>query len=216
MHYPDLSYTRSMVSSMAAGVTNYFIPIYSTHSNKYSAPAALLWFFDSKGGSKFQQEDPKGQTPDDRRIPIPSFVDSSVVEWFQQTNAELIQKHGHAIPSLAFVHIPIYAMAAFQRQGINPKLQPGINDDDPLSGQSFESNGYEAKDIPFMKALVDAGVKAVFSGHDHGAWTMVLADYQLTSLGDDWCFRWDSLLPNMTVAGNGMFGFFCLFFVYGW
>ena len=30
---------------------------------------------------------------------------------------------------------------------------------------------------------------AVFSGHDHG---------------DTWCYRWDQLLPGMTVAGNGI------------
>jgi hypothetical protein len=166
--YPDLSYTRSMVRSPKAGVSNFFVPIYSAKAISSSPPVVLLWFFDSKGGSRFQVKDPKGKTPDEQRVPIPSFVDPDVVEWFQQTNSRLVQEHGHSIPSIAFVHIPIYAMAAFQRQSIDAKLQPGINDDDPLSGQSFDSEGYTAGDVPFMNALIDVGVKAIFSGHDHG------------------------------------------------
>ena len=30
----------------------------------------------------------------------------------------------------------------------------------------------------------------------------------LMAIGDDWCFKWDSLLDNMTVAGNGTFACF--------
>jgi hypothetical protein len=167
--YPDLSYTRSMISSEDAGVSNYVLPIYSSDTTgDATIPAVLLWFFDSRGGSKYQIEDPNGQTPDERRVPIPDFVHASVADWLVQTNADFIQKYGHAIPSLAFVHIPPYAMAAFQKQGVNPKYEPGINDDDPLAPQCFTSRVYTAQDVPFMKALVDVGVKAVFSGHDHG------------------------------------------------
>lgn len=191
--FPTSSYTRSMIRSTDAGVSNYVLPIFpSTGDGSAEAPALLLWFFDSKGGSKFQEEQ-DGKTPDDRRVPIPDFVHSSVAEWFTQTNAKLTQQYGHAIPSLAFVHIPIFAMSAFQKTGVDKNFHPGINDDDPLSPQSMKTGVYTAEDVPFMKSLVDVGVKAVFSGHDHG---------------DDWCFKWDSLLDNMTVAGNGTFACF--------
>lgn len=167
--YPTLSYTRSMMTSPDAGVSNYVLPIYpnSSIADDASAPALLLWFFDSKGGSEFQREQ-DGETPDDRRVPIPDFVHPSVVSWFLQTNAKLLQQYGQRIPSLAFVHIPVFAMAAYQRSRVERHREPGINDDDPLSPQSIKFGTYTAEDVPFMKALVDVGVRAVFSGHDHG------------------------------------------------
>jgi hypothetical protein len=77
------------------------------------------------------------------------------------------------IPSLAFVHIPIYAMAAFQTSGVNADREPGINDDNPLAPQGVTDGVYTGDDIPFMSALLDTPkLIAVFSGHDHG---------------DDWC-----------------------------
>ncbi|CAC9889749.1 unnamed protein product [Aureobasidium pullulans] len=100
---------------------------------------------------------------------------------------------------VAFVHIPVNAMAAFQAQGVDTHREPGINDDNPLaqqgsaSGQGDVSGAvftYNGQDIPFMQALLDTkGLKAVFSGHDHG---------------DDWCFRWDSKLKGMNLTGNGL------------
>lgn len=33
------------------------------------------------------------------------------------------------------------------------------------------------------------GLMAMFSGHDHG---------------NTWCYRWDGMLPGMTVKGNGI------------
>ena len=77
------------------------------------------------------------------------------------------------IPSLVFVHIPVYAMAAFQIAGVNANKEPGINDDNPLAPQGITNGVYTGGDIPFMSALLDTPkVLAVFSGHDHG---------------DDWC-----------------------------
>jgi hypothetical protein len=83
------------------------------------------------------------------------------------------------IPSLVFVHIPIYAMAAFQNAGVNKNQEPGINDDNPLAPQGITDGTYTGDDIPFMSALLNTSkVIAVFSGHDHG---------------DDWCVSRASL-----------------------
>jgi hypothetical protein len=100
------------------------------------------------------------------------------VEWFNSKNAELVQVYGRAIPSIAFVHIPINAMAAFQRGGVDAQEEPGINDDNPLAQQGIQNirnaDGnfvpvYTGKDIPFMSALLATeGLIALFSGHDHG------------------------------------------------
>lgn len=164
--YGDLSYTRSMISNPQAGVSNYVLPIYS--SGNEHEPALLIWCFDSKGGSKFREKRP-GKTADEQRVPIPGYVDPSVVNWFLQTNAQFVQHYGRHIPSIAFVHIPIFAMAAFQATGVDPNRSPGINDDNPLSPQAVTDGKYTGHDQAFMKALVDTtGLKAVFSGHDHG------------------------------------------------
>jgi len=41
-----------------------------------------------------------------------------------------------------------------------------------------------------MEAITTTpGLMAVFSGHDHG---------------DTWCYKWDTLLPGMSVKGNGI------------
>src|ERR1700761_2972066 len=75
--YKTLAYTRSMVNSATAGVTNYYLPIYSSNTRS-STPLLLLWFFDSQGGTKFQKLDAHGN-----KIHIPGVVDRSVVEWFR-------------------------------------------------------------------------------------------------------------------------------------
>ncbi|KAG9612415.1 polysaccharide lyase family 4 protein, partial [Aureobasidium melanogenum] len=188
--YP-LSRTKNMVLASDAGVSNYYLPVYGNNS---AVPEFLLWFFDSRGGNYFQQESTTG-TP----VPQPNWVSQSVVDWFTDTRSALEQKHGHIVPSVAFVHIPVNAMAAFQVTGVNANHEPGINDDNPLAQQGSASGqgevsgttfSYNGQDIPFMQALLDTkGLKAVFSGHDHG---------------DDWCFRWDSKLKGMNLTGNGL------------
>ncbi|KAH0341658.1 Metallo-dependent phosphatase, partial [Aureobasidium melanogenum] len=188
--YP-LSRTKNMVLASDAGVSNYYLPVYGKDS---AVPEFLLWFFDSRGGNYFQQESTTG-TP----VPQPNWVSQSVVDWFTDTRSALEQKHGHIVPSVAFVHIPVNAMAAFQVTGVNANHEPGINDDNPLAQQGSASGqgevsgttfSYNGQDIPFMQALLDTkGLKAVFSGHDHG---------------DDWCFRWDSKLKGMNLTGNGL------------
>jgi hypothetical protein len=180
--YAAFSLTQSMVNNTDAGFTNYVLPVFSSKDS--SKPCLLLWFFDSRGGSEFQKMDSNGVT-----IGVPGFVHPSVAEWFNTTNARLQSSYG-VLPSLAFVHIPIYAMAAFQQQGVDAQREPGINDDNPLAPQAITNDAYTGEDIPFMQSLAaTAGLKAVFSGHDHG---------------DDWCFKWSGVLQGMSISGNGM------------
>ncbi|KAI5247519.1 Metallo-dependent phosphatase [Aureobasidium subglaciale] len=188
--YP-LSRTKKMVSASDAGVSNYYLPVYGNDS---AVPEFLLWFFDSRGGNYFQQKSVAGNS-----VPQPNWVAQSVVNWFTQTRSALEKKHNRVIPSVAFVHIPVNAMAAFQATGVDMNREPGINDDKPLAQQGYASGqgdvrgttfSYHGQDIPFMQALLDTkGLKAVFSGHDHG---------------DDWCFSWTSKLKGMNLTGNGL------------
>ncbi|CAE7219698.1 hypothetical protein CFE70_010204 [Pyrenophora teres f. teres 0-1] len=183
-----LSFTTQSVSGDydQVGWSNYFIPVYSsTDSNELKM---LLWFFDSKGGRKYQP------TGDD--VQLPNWVDQKVVDWFRSTNSDFRQQYGRAIPSLAFVHIPIHATSAFQDDGYGSTTNPGINEEAiGQQGDSCDNSGnncnYNGADIPFMKALVESeGLMAVFSGHDH----MV-----------DWCMKWSKDLPNTSPAnGNGL------------
>lgn len=187
----SLSRTKNMVSSSDAGVSNYYLPVCGNDS---AVPEFLLWFFDSRGGNYFQQSSSSSKS-----VPQPNWVAQSVVDWFTETRSALEKEHNRVVPSVAFVHIPVNAMAAFQAQGVDTHREPGINDDNPLaqqgsaSGQGDVSGAvftYNGQDIPFMQALLDTkGLKAVFSGHDHG---------------DDWCFRWDSKLKGMNLTGNGL------------
>ncbi|KAG6002261.1 hypothetical protein E4U54_000919 [Claviceps lovelessii] len=205
--------TRSMVPGRNAGVSNYYLAVYpagctattttTTTKRKHgcSAPDLLLWFFDSRGGFYFRERNNATGAP----IGQPDWVDVSVVQWFQTTNARLRSRHGKVIPSLAFVHIPTNASAALQQQhgraSIDPHLQPGVNDDFPLAAQAQgwcpdgRHNGssscpYGGQDIPFMQALTTTpGLIGLFSGHDHGA---------------TWCYKWDRLVPGMTIPGNGL------------
>ncbi|KJZ79153.1 hypothetical protein HIM_01304 [Hirsutella minnesotensis 3608] len=193
------SRTQAMVMSSDAGYSNYYLPVYpATCKVDPCPPELLLWFFDSRGGNYFQQRNFDGTNR-----PQPSWVHLSVVDWFQKTSAELGAKYRRIIPSLAFVHIPTYASRAIQiekgRESVDPHLQPGINDDYPMSsqaqgwcpdGRSDSSCDYGGQDIPFMQAISSTpGLIALFSGHDHG---------------NTWCYKWDRLVPGMTVAGNGV------------
>jgi hypothetical protein len=182
------------------GVTNYYLPVYPSTCRPSAAdclPSLILWFFDSRGGFEFQQQDTEGNG-----IGRPDWVDVSVVDWFYQTNAELVLANGNKpIPSLAFVHIPTNASLALQQsaRGVDPNTEPGVNDDNPLAqqaqgwcadGSNDCPGGYGGQDVPFMQALTSIeGIMAVFSGHDHG---------------DTWCYKWSGLVPGMTVAGNGI------------
>ncbi|KAI1466446.1 Metallo-dependent phosphatase [Daldinia caldariorum] len=185
------SRTTQMVFNEEAGTSNYYLPVYDSGCNDNScSPELILWFFDSRGGFRHQQKNPSGD-----RVGQPDWVDFSVVNWFIQTSNEIVGKYGKIIPSLAFVHIPTYASYILQKEGVDPHAEPGINDDNPLApqAQGWCSDGrndgtcdYGGQDIPFMQAISAVpGLMAVFSGHDHG---------------NSWCYKWDRLLPNMTVA----------------
>ncbi|KUL82257.1 hypothetical protein ZTR_10772 [Talaromyces verruculosus] len=186
--YPN-SLTQSMVPSIGyeSGLSNYYLPIYSADKSD-KTPKVILWFFDSRGGYEFQNTDKNGDG-----VPINDFVDQSVVDWFTETRDRLNKVYHKTIPSLAFFHIPVTAMLAFQESpGPNSHTEPGINDDVPLAeqGPSDGSFNYTGQDKPFMKALVETeGLIATFSGHDHG---------------NDWCFKWNTTLSEMDIKGDGV------------
>jgi hypothetical protein len=137
-----------------------------------------------------------------------------VVEWFQEMNKVLVRRWRKQIPSLAFVHIPINAMAAFQAQGVDPYTEPGINDDDPLDQQGIVDGIYTGQDIPFMEALLETrGLIALFSAHDHGDdWSVIpLLCHTSLSYPDTTnssiicrCFKWTGRLPGMDLTGRGL------------
>lgn len=153
--------TEKMVRDEDAGVSNYYIPVYGSDASSSTTPRVpdfLLWFFDSRGGNAFQQT-----SSDNATVPIPDWVHPSVVKWFLNTSSMLARKYKKHIPSIAFVHIPVEAMLDFQEGGVDKHLQPGINDDIPLSAQGGEDRG---RDRVFMEALVGTkGLMGVFSGH---------------------------------------------------
>ncbi|KAF2761960.1 Metallo-dependent phosphatase [Pseudovirgaria hyperparasitica] len=180
-----LSLTQKMVSTEKSGVTNYWLPVCAPDDIGDGVPAMLLWFFDSRGGGEYQKEN----------APIVGVVDSTVADWFSSTNADLVKKYGKVIPSLAFVHIPAYATNRFSNQGVDPNKEPGINFD-AVSHQGTacpdgpSSCRYLGTDESFMESLANTeGLMALFSGHDHG---------------DDWCFKWNSQLPDMKITGSGV------------
>ncbi|KAH7033587.1 Metallo-dependent phosphatase-like protein [Microdochium trichocladiopsis] len=221
------SRTKSMVRGELAGTSNYYLPVYAAdcaapggHAQEHGheeeeaeeedggetieshcTPELLLWFFDSKGGFRYQQKDPSTGEP----IGLQNWVDISVVDWWQQTYAKLLARHHGAkrIPSMAFVHIPTYASLEFQRDvGVDPHTEPGINDDVPASpqaqgwcpdGSDKGTCSYGGQDLPFMQAVATMpGLMGVFSGHDHG---------------NTWCYKWhEAALPlpgMMAVTGEG-------------
>ncbi|EUC46708.1 hypothetical protein COCMIDRAFT_35699 [Bipolaris oryzae ATCC 44560] len=157
--------TQSVVGQVdKVGWSNYFVPVYS--STDGGDLKMLLWFFDSKGGRKYQ---PTGED-----VGVPSWVDEKVIDWFRKTNTAFRQQYGRAIPSMAFVHIPVFATRAFQEKHHTRTANPGINEERVgYQGDVCDHQGnnckYSGADIPFMKALVETeGLMAVFSGHDHG------------------------------------------------
>lgn len=209
--YPN-SLTDQMVHDRNAGVSNYYLLVYP-HKDA-EMPSLILWFFDSRGGFLYQQSTPSGD-----QVAQPDWVDQTVVDWFKATRDRLEERYRKTVPSLAFVHIPTNASRAFQTEvGVDPNLQPGINDDNPLAQQaqgwcsdgtrgevgvevtipgfiqaiadSIQTCTYGGQDVSFMEAVVSTpGLLALFSGHDHG---------------DTWCYRWDRKLPGMYVKGNGV------------
>jgi hypothetical protein len=179
------SLTQRKILDSAAGITNYYLPIFPHEASNDSIPVFILWFFDSQGGHY-----PLTENDDGKATKRQNWVDDTVIEWFVRTNANLTSTYGQTIPSLAFVHIPVHAMRAFQKTGVSPTSEPGINGE-RVQHQGYDpDSGYHYQDFPFINALLNTtGLAATFSGHDHD---------------NDWCFKWDSKLPDLNVTGNGM------------
>ncbi|KAM0799762.1 calcineurin-like phosphoesterase [Usnea florida] len=164
------------------GVTNYVLPIFPANTTGNSqTPVALLWFFDSRGGSEYQSLPANVDN-------IDNYVSNGTVSWYRSTQADLQNQHG-ILPSLAFVHIPTLAFLNLQSETsptVSGPNYPGLNADVPLAQQGYSNTGSEA--IPFMQALLDTpGLHSIYSGHDHG---------------DSWCGRW----PEGTLPGYGVGG----------
>ncbi|KAL0931958.1 calcineurin-like phosphoesterase [Colletotrichum truncatum] len=157
----DLCYTTSMGEKLP-GITNYYVPIFK--DDDHSDLVALLWFFDSRGGTSYQ-------TDSDNMDDIPNWVAPETAEWFTKTYEELKEEHGRVIPSVAFVHIPPHVFLEAQQSNLDPTKFPGLNADAPLAIQ-----GQGEEDSPFIEALLEAeGLHSVYVGHDHG---------------DSWCSTW--------------------------
>ncbi|KPM41429.1 hypothetical protein AK830_g5126 [Neonectria ditissima] len=183
------SRTVAMINTTNSGTTNYYLPVYPSNCTAAEdcTPELLLWFFDSRGGFYYQ-----GSAQ-------PNWIDTSVVEWFNETNTGLVEEYGREIPSLAFVHIPIHATYLFQKeQGPDENNQPGINRESVVQqgdgwcreGDDSGNCDYGDQDLPFMRALVATpGIMGLFYGHDHG---------------NSWCYKWNSQLSDMTITGNGI------------
>ncbi|QQK46510.1 Metallophosphoesterase [Penicillium digitatum] len=179
------SLTQRRVWGSTAGITNYYLPIFSHEASEDSTPVFILWFFDSQGGHFALTENEERKS-----VPRQNWVDDAVVEWFLEANSNLSFTYGQTIPSLAFVHIPVHPMRAFQESGVSPTREPGINGE-RVQEQGYDADaGYQSQDFPLISALLNTtGLAATFSGHDHD---------------NDWCFKWDSKLPGLNVTGNGM------------
>ena len=167
------------------GVTNYMIPIYPSKSSREGKPVALLYFFDSRGGSQ-------GNNVNNDNIG--NWVTEATAAWFTQTSNSAQAKWG-VVPSFLFVHIPIYAYSALQSSGSGSKLSskyfPGLNDDKPLAPQGDSAVGpYSGQDIPFMQAILNTkGLHSIYTGHDHG---------------DSWCGLWpDEAKPHAPSSNSG-------------
>jgi len=164
------------------GVTNYVVPVFPSNTMGNSQkPVALLWFFDSRGGSAYQSLPANVDN-------IDNYVSNGTVSWYHSTQAQMQSQYG-TLPSLAFVHIPTLAFVDLQAQAspaVSGPFYPGLNADVPLAQQGYSRTGTEA--IPFMQALLDTpGLHSIYSGHDHG---------------DSWCGRW----PSSTLPGYGVGG----------
>ena len=65
------------------GVTNYVVPVFpSKTSGGSQTPVALLWFFDSRGGSEYQSVPANVDN-------IDNYVSNGTVSWYRSTQANL-------------------------------------------------------------------------------------------------------------------------------
>ncbi|KAF2732693.1 Metallo-dependent phosphatase [Polyplosphaeria fusca] len=168
------------------GTSNYYLLVNSSFGLQ---PKMILWFFDRRGGKQF-----------DNGGPMDNWVHQNVVDWFNAQKKKLKDKYGRAIPSLAFVHIPIFALYKFAKNGVDPDRYPGFHDRHEgwrPQGLDCVDNDctYGGHDSAFVNALIHTdGHKAVFSGHQHS---------------EDWCMKWDEPVFGVDPStGHGVI--FCL------
>jgi hypothetical protein len=149
--YGPLALTRQMNVTLP-GVSNYYVLL-----RLAGRPVAVLWFFDSRGGTSYAAD-----------RPIPEWVAPETAAWFRAQSARLRADHG-PLHALAFVHIPPHVFLGAQTALLDPHLFPGVNDDVPAAIQGDDS---QHQDAPFVDALLaDEGLHSVYVGHDHGnAW----------------------------------------------
>ncbi|KAJ5297913.1 hypothetical protein N7508_008162, partial [Penicillium antarcticum] len=180
------SLTQQQVSGSTAGVTNYYLPIFAHDASTDATPVFILWFFDSQGGHYHIDENYNGTS-----VPRQNWVDDSVLQWFKNAKANLKYTYGDPIPSIAFVHIPVFPMRAFQQTGVSPSKEPGINGERvQQQGYGNDNIKYDSQDHSFIQALLNTtGLVATFSGHDHD---------------NDWCFKWNGTLSGLDISGNGI------------
>jgi len=171
-----LSLTQLISLPGDAGITNFYVPVYPSDSSS-NTPALMLWFFDSRGGKKFQVP----SSAEDAGIP--EVVHDSAIAWFKETSVRIAANYDKIIPSLAFFHIPPSTMVELQSQGVDPSKEPGINDDVPVAAQEGDES--------FVSAILNTpGLLATFSGHDHG---------------NDWCYKWTGEKVHEDGSKMGLF-----------
>lgn len=122
-----LSFTRSDIGGPDAGVTNCYVTIFV---NANTFPAAVLWFFDSRGGDKYRED------PSAAKEPRPNWVDKTVADWYRAKAAELAAQYGKLVPSIAFVHQPPMAFSGKPKSNADAARAPGIGDDVEMQVQS--------------------------------------------------------------------------------
>ncbi|KAM0275908.1 hypothetical protein ACHAQH_007295 [Verticillium albo-atrum] len=163
------------------GSSNYYVLIHPHQEEgaepEGEDPAAILWFFDSRGGKAFDHDPSSGDAD------LPDWVAPKTAKWFTKTHKMLQNKYGgRVIPSIAFVHIPPHVFSQAQKAGVDSKVFPGLNDDAPLAFQ-----GKEGEDAAFVDALLKTeGLHSIHVGHDHG---------------DSWCSTW----PRKDAASQAPF-----------
>ncbi|KFA48218.1 hypothetical protein S40293_09333 [Stachybotrys chartarum IBT 40293] len=187
------SRSRSLVGNRErVGYTNYYLPVYAADcpTGCGCEPELIIWFFDSRGGFKYDQLHDDG-----RQVDRESWVDPEVVDWFVGERERITAKFGKVIPSLSFVHIPVHAYYALQTgPGIDSQRNPGPNQNLEIgqsarwcANETFSSScPYGGLDIPFMEAIASTpGLMGVFVAHLHG---------------NSWCSKWTpEVLPDYPV-----------------
>lgn len=195
-----------------------------------TTPSLLLWFFDSRGGTKYQQRHLDPVTNQPLALPEENWVHPAVVEWFKATSAALQLQAKAApsgaaervIPSIGFVHIPTSASLALQQgkapqqqqrhqsqKGVDANRQPGINDDVPLSaqGQGWCADGSDSSDgfadgEGEKRCEYGGGQQDVPFLKAIASTPGFMALFSAHDHGNTWCYKWDGHI-QIPIPGPG-------------